>query len=68
MSVNPAQMFKSEKKFTKFDENGVPTHQKDKNGEKPLKEDYRKKLQKQWNDQKTMYDKYVAQYGGKQKK
>lgn len=40
MSVNPLEMFRKNEKFTQFDENGIPTHEKNdkgKEGDKPIK-------------------------------
>ncbi len=28
MSVNPVEMFREDKKYTQFDEQGIPTHEK----------------------------------------
>ena len=68
MSVNPAEMFKSDPKYVKFDQNGVPTHQKsDKpEGEAELPKKVREKLVKDWNKQKVQYEKYLELYASKQ--
>lgn len=34
MKINPREMFKGEVKYTQFDENGIPTHIKQKDVEK----------------------------------
>ena len=55
-SVNPVDMFKNntEKNYKQFDADGVPTH--DANDE-PLPKSQIKKLKKEWEKQKKLYDK-----------
>ena len=36
MKVNPREMFLKNEKYTKFDEEGIPTHEKAKEGDKPI--------------------------------
>ena len=55
MNINPIDMFKSETNlYSQFDEDGIPTH--DANGEKISKSMY-KKLKKDWEKQKLLYEK-----------
>ena len=50
------KVFKAEE-YSKFDEDGIPTHN---NKDKELSEAIRNKLKKEWNKQKTVYDKWLA--------
>ena len=59
MKVNPKEMFLKMEKYTQFDEEGIPTHQKAKEGDKPVNEKLRNKLTKQWKNQKELYEQYV---------
>ena len=56
-------MFLKNEKYTKFDESGIPTHEKAKEGDKPINEKLKNKLTKEWNAQKEMYEKYIEKYG-----
>jgi len=54
-NVDPNMMFREQKdKYSQFDKDGIPTHNA--NGEKLSKNLY-KKLKKQWNKQKKLFDK-----------
>lgn len=44
-------MFLNDNKWTKFDENGIPTHEKAKEGDKPINEKTKNVLIKKWNVQ-----------------
>jgi cysteinyl-tRNA synthetase len=56
--VPPQEMFiKLTDQYSKFDEQGIPTH--DKAGE-PLPKNALKKLQKEWEKQKEAYEKLIA--------
>ncbi|KAF7728406.1 hypothetical protein EC973_006214 [Apophysomyces ossiformis] len=57
--VAPQDMFRSLDEFSKFDENGMPTHTKD--GEE-LTKSRRKKLQKEWDTQKKLHEEYLKVY------
>lgn len=74
-STPPTEWFKvfNTAHYVKWDEQGIPTHtNKDadkfdaegkpdpKNKEKELPEAIRNKLQKEWNKQKTVYEKWLA--------
>lgn len=67
MSVNPADLWKSDPKYVKFDENGVPTHQKSDKSEEgvELPKKVREKFLKDWGKQKVEYEKYLEVYAGK---
>jgi cysteinyl-tRNA synthetase len=54
------EMFKASEEFSKFDDNGIPTHNKE--GEE-LAKNRRKKLQKEWDMQKKLHDEYIKEYG-----
>ncbi|KAI8370507.1 tRNA synthetases class I (C) catalytic domain-containing protein [Radiomyces spectabilis] len=56
----PQEMFKSSDEFSKFDDNGFPTHTKD--GEEVTKS-RKKKLQKEWDAQKKLHEEYVKEFG-----
>merc|ERR1739848_551674 len=56
MKVNPMEMFKDPKKYSKYDEKGIPTH--DVKGEE-LSKSQIKKLQKVYADQEKKYKKYL---------
>ena len=45
-------MFRGEAKYTQFDENGIPTHEKGKEADKPINDKLKNKLTKEWNAQK----------------
>lgn len=68
MSVNPTEMFRGEKKYTQFDENGIPTHEKDKEKDKPINDKLKNKLHKEWNAQMEQYKKYLELTAGQEKK
>jgi len=54
MSISPLDMFKSlTQLYSKFDENGIPTH--DAAGEELSKSSV-KKLKKEWEKQKALYE------------
>ena len=54
--IKPSELFRDDPKFTQFDENGVPTHEKDDKGEeKPVSGKQRKKLQKLYDAQVAIY-------------
>jgi hypothetical protein len=54
MNINPKDMFKNTPEgYTKFDEEGVPTHDKD--GQELSKSAY-KKLKKDWEKQKKLFE------------
>lgn len=54
--VSPMDLFKSRTdEFSKFDEQGLPTHTKD--GEEVAKS-RKKKLQKEWDTQKKLHDEF----------
>lgn len=58
MKVRPQDLFLSQsEKFSAFDENGIPTL--DKEG-KELSKGASKKIKKEWDAQKSNYDKYLA--------
>ena len=70
MSRKPEEMFKGDAKYSQFDENGIPTHEnkeekskedKDKKivVSKPINDKLRKKLEKEWNEQKGQYEKWL---------
>ena len=55
MSRNPNELWITDPKFSAFDERGIPTHElkkeKDQTVSKPVSENFRKKLEKEWNEQ-----------------
>ena len=52
-------MFKDDPRYTKFDEDGVPSHEKDKDSsDKELPQKLKDKLKKEWTAQKQHFDKY----------
>lgn len=55
MSRNPNELWITDTKFSAFDERGIPTHELKKEKEalvsKPISENFRKKLEKEWNEQ-----------------
>ena len=54
MNIDPREMFKSQTDlYSKFDEDGVPTH--DANGQEISKSGY-KKLKKDWEKQKKLFE------------
>jgi len=54
--VHPTQMFlHMTDTYSNWDEGGIPTH--DAKGE-PVSKSLRKKLQKEWDKQKKLYEKY----------
>jgi len=59
--VDPLTMFKTgeyEGKFTKFDDKGIPTHQKDEKseeGETPISKGQSKKFLKLWTNQEKLH-------------
>lgn len=56
--INPVDMFKGRDEFSKFDDQGLPTHTKD--GEEITKS-RKKKLQKEWDTQKKLHDEYLKE-------
>ena len=52
MKINPVDMFKTNPKYTQFDQNGIPTHEKGKKEDIPLVEKTRNKLTADWEKQK----------------
>ncbi|CAO3608306.1 unnamed protein product [Cunninghamella blakesleeana] len=56
--INPIDMFKGKDEFSKFDDQGLPTHTKD--GEEITKS-RKKKLQKEWDTQKKLHDEYLKE-------
>ncbi|CAO3616943.1 unnamed protein product [Cunninghamella echinulata] len=56
--INPVDMFKNNDEFSKFDEQGLPTHTKD--GEEITKS-RKKKLQKEWDSQKKLHEEYLKE-------
>ena len=55
--INPEMMFRGDtSKYSKFDERGIPTHTGDGS---EVTESQRKKLVKQFEQQKQKYDKYL---------
>lgn len=57
--VNPEEMFRGDSsKYSKFDERGIPTHTGDGS---EITESQRKKLVKQFEQQKQKYDKYLKE-------
>lgn len=59
MKINPKEMFISQTdKYSEFNENGVPI--KDKDG-KELSKNQVKKVQKEWEKQNELYQKYLEQ-------
>uniref|UniRef100_A0A7S2U290 Uncharacterized protein n=1 Tax=Lotharella oceanica TaxID=641309 RepID=A0A7S2U290_9EUKA len=55
--IPPSEMFRGDEKYSKYDDEGVPTH--DKGGE-PLSKSARKKLLKMHGAQKKKYEKAMA--------
>ena len=55
--LNPLEMFKADKEFSEWDEEGLPT--KDANGEVVAKS-RAKKLKKDWERQKKLHEAYLA--------
>ncbi|XP_065174386.1 cysteine--tRNA ligase, cytoplasmic-like [Sycon ciliatum] len=54
--IPPSEMFRKDPKFTQFDEQGVPTHERDEKGEeKPVSGKQKKKLQKLYDAQAAIY-------------
>lgn len=53
--ILPSEMFKDETKYSEYDENGIPT--KDNEG-KEISKSLKKKLQKQYEQQKKLYEEY----------
>ncbi|KAI9487053.1 MAG: cysteinyl-tRNA synthetase [Benjaminiella poitrasii] len=56
--VPPQELFKQSDEFSKFDENGFPTHTKD--GEEVTKS-RKKKLQKEYDMQKKLHEEYLKE-------
>lgn len=56
--LKPSEMFLNMKEYSKFDENGIPTHMSE-NGEEVSKSK-RKKLVKDWEVQKKLHQDYLA--------
>ncbi|ORX49402.1 hypothetical protein DM01DRAFT_184822 [Hesseltinella vesiculosa] len=54
----PQDLFKTSDEFSKFDDQGLPTHMKD--GEEVTKS-RRKKLQKEWDTQKKLHEQYLKE-------
>lgn len=52
-SLDPREMFRDDPQYTKFDEDGVPTHGKD---QEPLAKNAVKKLKKEWAKQKRFFE------------
>jgi cysteinyl-tRNA synthetase len=59
-STPPQEWFKAFRaaEFSQYDENGLPTH--DAKG-KEINEQIRNKLKKEWNKQKEVYEKFIAE-------
>ena len=66
MKINPKEMFTSQtEKYSKFDEDGVPTHDHEGNA---VTKSSLKNLRKQWEKQKELYEKYLASQANVEKK
>ncbi|KAI8988022.1 cysteinyl-tRNA synthetase [Mycotypha africana] len=61
--VPPQELFKNLEEFSKFDENGFPTHTKD--GEEVTKS-RKKKLQKEYDMQKKLHEEYLKEMSKQQ--
>ena len=61
-SINPADLFKGDATYSKFDENGIPTHNA---AGEPLAKKAMKKLTKKYNAQKKKYEKWLAKQAKK---
>ncbi|KAH6691326.1 cysteinyl-tRNA synthetase [Plectosphaerella plurivora] len=59
--VSPADMFKSDDKYSEWDAEGLPTKLREGGGEVPKNQ--LKKLQKDWQKQKKLHEEYVAKFG-----
>lgn len=60
--VSPAEMFKSDERYSEWDAEGMPTKLKDGS---ELPKSQAKKLQKEWQRQKKAHEEYLAKFGGK---
>ena len=55
--IPPNELFRSDEKFTQFDEQGIPTHERAPDGsEKPVSGKQRKRLVKLYEQQKELYE------------
>ncbi|KAL2754863.1 hypothetical protein ACRALDRAFT_1064644 [Sodiomyces alcalophilus JCM 7366] len=59
--VAPAEMFKSDDKYSEWDAEGLPTKLKDGS---ELPKSQLKKLQKEWQRQKKAHEEYLVKFGG----
>jgi len=71
MRTSPKDLWFNDPKYSEFDERGIPTHEnkeeKVKEGQeekkitvsKPINDKLRKKLEKEWNEQNEVYQKWV---------